>query len=177
MSVWMKGNQSKIILQSKNCWVFWSGFGFISVVPPPLLLACYWPLGLLAWLMTLWHYFSPERHRGPGLPGPGMWPFSGYVLSEKDASGWKFDESTRTCWACKAQHGGGRAASWNWRWKNKTTTCFPWILFLAQILLCPTGMWSHYIESPKSSCWFSSMAVKAWRMTSASLYSHWIPRC
>lgn len=97
------GNQSKIFyrLKSVECefrsilgcshWVQFYLCGF------PRLLARYWPL---TYLFDGWLYDTilvQSVTEGQASPAPGMWPFSGYVLSGKDASAWEFNESKRSC--------------------------------------------------------------------------------
>lgn len=92
----------------------------LSLWFPSLLLT----LGLLVWWMTLWHYFGPERHWGAGCPARGMWPFSGYVLSGKDASGREFNEGGSRTFQLRHQE---KTSNW-WR-KNRRNTF--WITSMA----------------------------------------------
>ena len=130
--------------------VEYSGLG--SVLPlwfPPLLLARYWPL---AYLLDWWLYDTilvesvTEGQAARARVCDLSLDMSCQEKMRQDES--LMNQQEHVGHAKLSKGGGGRAASWNCRWKNKTTTCFPWILFLAQILLWPTGMWSHYIQSP-----------------------------
>lgn len=58
-------------------------------------------LGLLVWWMTVWHYFSPERHWGPGCLCPGYETFLWVCLYRKRRQD-EFNESTRSCWECRS---------------------------------------------------------------------------
>ena len=101
--------------------------------------------GLLVWWMTLWHYFSPERHWGPGCPCPGYETFLWVCLYRKRRHD-KFNESTRSCWACSARpEEGGAECSTGLRLRHQKpaalltekifTTFIPGVLFLSKTLL------------------------------------------
>lgn len=78
---------------------------FVSSLWFPSAAGSFLTFGPLVWWMTLWHYFSPERHWGPGCPCPGcetfLWVFL-YSTRRQD----QFSESTRSCWACMWGGGG-----------------------------------------------------------------------
>lgn len=79
----------KNTLQSKNCGVWIQEYSGMFLLGS--LLSLWFPSaagslltpGLLVWWMTLWHYFSPERHWGPGCPCPGYETFLRVCLYRK----------------------------------------------------------------------------------------------
>lgn len=93
-------------VQSVNSGVFWA-------VPTvfPLALGSSLTPGLLAWWMTLWHYFGPERHCRPAARARAERPFSVQRKRRQDRT-----EAAQTC-------------SWN---KHLQVQCF--ILFSPQTL-------------------------------------------